>query len=187
MQPIIINDFLPNHYNKTINNILFENSNKFAWYYLPNISGWNNNYNVDNVNFVKNQSGFYHLLYSDGNITSPYYSSFVPLLGYIEEQFEIKINNLIRVRIGMNLNTGEIGSHYPHTDLDIPNKTFLYYIDESDGNTIFYDKESKDNLKVNLTNLHTQNQAVLFDGLTLHSSSSPIKYNKRTTININFV
>ena len=185
MKPKIIDNFIPNHYNKGINDLIFRDASKFPWYYLPNISGWENKFNVEDVKFVNNQSGFYHLLYSQGSQASPMFQALLPFLGYVEDKFDVSINNLIRVRVGMNIHTGEEGSHYPHTDLDIPNKTLLYYLDESDGNTIFYEQK-KDKLEVSLTNPHTQNQAVLFDGLTLHSSSSPVEYSKRTTININF-
>jgi len=183
MKPKIYNNFLDKSYSELLNKTIFENSD-FSWYYLNNISGWRN-VSVDGVNFSKNQSGFYHVAYADGMQQSNLFLLLLPFIHRIEEKFDVTVKNLMRVRIGMNLNIGEVGSHYPHTDLDVPNYTLLYYIDESDGDTIFY-KGSNDNLKVDFKNPHTQNQAVLFDGLTMHSSSSPIKYDKRTTININF-
>lgn len=189
MKPIIIDNFLSTEYNQFINTNIFGENTSFNWFHLPNVSGAELKYQVDGVTFNKNQDGFYHGCYSHNQINSNIYDIFVPVLNKIEKVFDVKINELIRIRIGMNMQTAEAGSHYPHTDLDTPNKTFLYYVDESDGDTIFYKRDSKDEnkLTVDFRNPHTQNQAVLFDGLTLHSSSSPIKYNRRTTVNINFV
>lgn len=183
MQPKIIDDFIDQSYNNLLNETIFKGGD-FSWFYLENISGWRN-VHVDGVTFSKNQSGFYHVAYSDGNAQSSFLPLLMPFIYSIEEKFDTNINNLLRVRIGMNVKNGEAGAHYPHTDLDVPNYTLLYYIDESDGDTIFY-KGSKDNLEVDFTNTHKQNQAVLFNGLTMHSSSSPVNYDKRTTININF-
>lgn len=182
MKPIVYDNFLDNSYNKLINETLFDP--EFAWYYLENISG-DKEFSINNVSFNKNQSGFNHLVYFDGLQRSNTLPLFMPMVRSIEEKFNVSVNNLSRIRIGMNLNHGESGSHYPHTDMDIPHYTLLYYVDKSDGDTIFY-KGPKDNLEVDFTNPHVQNQAVLFDGLTIHSSSSPVKNSKRTTININF-
>lgn len=185
MTPIIKDDFINSSYNTLINDMIFGNNSDFAWYYLPNISGEENPEEVDGVMFSNNQSGLFHVAYSEGNVQSTMFNMLLPFIAQIEETFNKKINNLLRVRIGMNLNIGISQSHYPHTDLDIPNYTLLYYIDESDGDTIFYKRE-EDKLVVDFKNTHTKNQAVLFDGLTMHSSSSPVNYQKRTTININF-
>lgn len=183
MKPKIYDNFLDNSYNKLINETIFDGVD-FPFSYLENISGAND-VSVEGVTFNKNQSGFYHLVFWDGQQVGNLLPLFLPMVRSIEDKFDVNINNLIRIRIGMNLNHGESGSHYPHTDMHTPHYTLLYYVDKSDGDTIFY-KGSKDNLEVDFTNPHVQNQAVLFDGLTMHSSSSPVKNSKRTTVNINF-
>lgn len=182
MKTKICDNFLNESYNKLINETIFDP--EFPWFYLGNTSGAKD-FVIDNVSFNKNQTGFNHLVYFDNLQRSNILPLLMPMVHNIEEKFDVTLNNLQRIRIGMNLNHGEIGSHYPHTDMHIPHYTLLYYIDESDGDTIFY-KKSKNNLEIDFKNTHKKNQAVLFDGLTMHSSSSPINYFKRTTININF-
>jgi hypothetical protein len=187
MKTKIINDFVPDYYNNLINESIFGDVGlDFPWYYLSNISGAHDT-DVKDVKFNKNQAGFFHIVYTENSAPSPMFNMLLPFLETAKAKFEVPINRLLRIRIGMNLNTGEQASHHPHTDLDIPNKTLLYYIDESDGDTIFYKYDDDDNLVIDNKNPHTRNQAVLFDGLTMHSSSSPIEYAKRTTININFI
>lgn len=185
MLPIFKDNFIPDYYNKLLNDIVFGHNSNFSWYYLDNISGKDKT-NVKEVIFNEDQSGFYHLAFTEDQPTSGIYQVLLPFIENIKNTFDIEINKLIRVRFGMNLKTGIKAAHNAHTDLEIPNFTLLYYLDESDGDTIFYKKENG-NLKVDFTNKHKRNQAVLFDGLTYHSSSSPINYPKRTTININFI
>ena len=62
MQPIIKDNFLPDYYLDTINEYI--ESSTFDWYLLNNISGKENKYNAEGVNFLNNQIGFYHNVYS---------------------------------------------------------------------------------------------------------------------------
>ena len=78
--------------------------------------------------------------------------------------------------------------HTPHTDLNasdilIPYKVILFYLNESDGDTYFYDKKHK--IIDSIT--HKENRAVLFDGSILHSSSKPIKFARRIVLNIDLM
>ena len=78
--------------------------------------------------------------------------------------------------------------HTPHTDLNasdilIPYKVILFYLNDSDGDTYFYDKEHKIIDSVTPKG----NRAVLFDGSILHSSSKPIEVARRIVLNINLV
>ena len=56
-------------------------------------------------------------------------------------------------------------------------------MNDSDGDTYFYDKENK--IIDSVT--PKENRAVLFDGSILHSSSKPIEFSRRIVLNINLV
>ena len=72
--------------------------------------------------------------------------------------------------------------HTPHIDIDdTPHEVFLLYLNDSDGDTFFFE-----NNKISQTISPKRNRLVLFDGSILHSSSSPVKNNKRQVINIDF-
>ena len=67
--------------------------------------------------------------------------------------------------------------------------SWVLYLNDSDGDTVFYNEKLNDNYKeltVQSRNKPVKNQAVLFDGLQYHSSSVPEKNTTRIALNINF-
>lgn len=184
---------------KLINNFLDKQDSEFItrytledikWNFLPSVSGQDDTYSCKDTTFINNQTGFSHILYGNGYSTTDF-DRYYMFLEQIEKQFDIKINELWRVRLGLTLNKNTKGVHNPHSDFKEPHYTALYYIGQSDGDTIFYnelyDGCLNKELTINKTNPHTENQMVLFDGLTLHSSNPPKNNLYRMTLNINFI
>ena len=71
-----------------------------------------------------------------------------------------------------------------HIDQKEKHQTILYYLNNSDGDTYFY-KKNKKTIEKKIT--PEKNKAVLFDGLTYHASSKPIKNMYRLVLNINLI
>lgn len=192
MTPTVVDNFLPKFFYQPLLRQIY--SEGFSWFYVDEPSGGIKPNKVKGVHFPENQFGFSHLAYksSEGGAVSNIYQSLVPMINLIEESFDITVNELLRVRLGMTTSMGEGGNQYPHVDAQFPHYTLLYYLDESDGDTIFYDqhytdgREMKD-FSVAFANSPKANQAILFNGLQFHSSGIPEKYSRRTTININFL
>ena len=69
----------------------------------------------------------------------------------------------------------------PHIDMKEKHKVILFYLNDSDGDTYFYDKDH--NIIDSVS--PKENRAVLFDGSILHSSSKPTKSARRIVLNIN--
>ena len=106
----------------------------------------------------------------------------------LKDLFELKRSHICRLRWGMTTTINKIHRHTPHIDITtdgapIPHKVILFYLNDSDGDTYFYDKENK--IIDSVT--PKENRAVLFDGSILHSSSKPIKFPRRIVLNINLV
>jgi hypothetical protein len=87
--------------------------------------------------------------------------------------------------------------HPPHADVNKDNKflSLLYYINDSDGDTFFFNKtydtmpdfrSRVDDLKIVRRVKPKANMAVLFDSAILHASSSPIETDRRLVINAIF-
>jgi ectoine hydroxylase-related dioxygenase (phytanoyl-CoA dioxygenase family) len=91
----------------------------------------------------------------------------------------------------MILKNCDAGIHYPHVDADKDHLVFLYYVNDSDGDTIFfnekYDGSKIDNLTVMSRVSPESGKAVVFDGRTYHASSSPSIGDYRCVINIDFI
>ena len=142
---------------------------------------------------------FSHLIYMDGQV-------FSQLSNYVEgcvraalDNAGEKINELWRIRVGLCTGQRETVVHTPHIDYNKPHKSALLYMNDTDGDTIFYNEfhDPKDINTYELTknNTYTEykrvtpkaNRFVWFDGLRYHSSSTPVNTAKRLVININYV
>lgn len=74
----------------------------------------------------------------------------------------------------------------PHVDMDVPHKVLLYYVNDSDGDTVFYDGEGGN--VFSMKSVHSERprggDAIVFDGSLYHSSSSPVSTRARAVINM---
>lgn len=70
----------------------------------------------------------------------------------------------------------------PHIDLEFPHFGCIYYINDSEGDTVFYNDDK--NIKKSIS--PKQGRLVVFDGSIPHSSSRPAKTHRRI-LNFNFM
>ena len=157
------------------------------WYFIAN-SATQSSSNILNYSF-------YHLVFDKENynneILSPSIFDMTNTIALISKDlFELeKTYDIFRLRWGMTTTINKIHRHTPHTDMQNtkdphrPHKVILFYLNVSDGDTYFYDKEHK--IIDSVT--PKENRAVLFDGSILHSSSKPIEFARRIVLNINLV
>ena len=131
--------------------------------------------------------GFIHNLFDKGVVTSDYLDLFTPLLDCISQHYNCNII-LVRMKMNMTINVNKQVQLYPHIDnLDgLQNKNFktaVYYINDSDGDTLFFDDEK------NIVHRQTpqKNTLVLFDGDLLHAPQLPLVSPKRLVLNINVI
>jgi hypothetical protein len=147
---------------------------EFPWYYVDNVTHEQNDTNI---------YGFYHGIYVDGKILSNTYGLLMPILYEFCDKHSIAFKNIMRVRAGLLTLSGVPGHHQPHVDYEIPHKTLIYYVNDSDGETYFFNNKKEVINKVE----PKKGKCVLFDGNIYHASSSPTKHNRRIVINYNFV
>lgn len=145
----------------------------FPWYFL------------DDVTYVKdiNSStpGFSHLLYDRHTRYEGDKLAFIsPSLFQISSLVGDKMMEFIRMKVNL-LFPGNLNPNNKHIDFEFPHTTIIYYINDSDGDTLFYDGDSI---------IHRckpeKNKAVVFNGLIYHSSTCPINSKKRMVINMNY-
>jgi hypothetical protein len=173
------------------------NSNEFPWYFYDNIiEGRNKNYKKFK-NITETYAFVHTLFFLPKGINSNYFEKFKIILNALEKKENIKIKELLRIRIrktffikGHNLNK----FNHPHVDLpEVHNyKSLIYYFENSDGDTVFFkekfNEKIKDinNLNIDLKNTPKQGMAVYFDGDIFHSGNSPVNYIHRTVLNFDF-
>ena len=114
--------------------------------------------------------------------TSPYYPAFLNL-------FQEIINNTVRrdvilLRMKVNLlfksNKKTINPFHIDDKLDKNYFSMIYYINNSDGDTVIYDNKKLVRVKPEA------GKVLMFDGSLYHASSRPTKNKLRKVVNINF-
>jgi len=123
-----------------------------------------------NFDLIANQT-------NEGLVTSNAYDG-------IKEIFKnINFNLVVRIKGNLNLNvTGyKKESHQPiHDDARVNGyRSLIYYINDSDGDTIFFNDKLKEIKRVS----PKKGRAVIFDSQILHCGCNPIKQQKRAVIN----
>lgn len=90
---------------------------------------------------------------------------------------------LFRARLGLYLPIRDAPLHNNiHVDLKVPHTVILYYVNDADGDTFFFDR----NREVVERITPKKGTMVVFDGTTLHASSMPT-VNHRISLNLGYV
>ena len=163
----------------------------FPWYYSNDVSAhhWSEN---------QERPALFHLFYSNYKESSDFYWMPKKIVSKVIHKFELKITQIIQSRTFLQL---PLSSQYlkndtvdnAHVDSQINHLVFLYYVIDSDGDTIIYDKKwekgiqhlnSEETSKLLIKKRVTpkQGRVVVFDGRYWHTAEQP-KYNKRCVIN----
>jgi hypothetical protein len=104
----------------------------------------------------------------------------------------IEVKEILRIKANiLNKTDKQNHIHPPHVDFPNSHMVLLYYVNDSDGDTVIFDQDHHSKkipeLTVNRTISPKAGAAILFDGLTYHSSSSPKNAKERIVLNINFL
>lgn len=170
----IIDNFLPEEIRKA----LLEEMDglHFPWFYRDYST-----YTDDKV------PQFVHLFYVDGNINSALYHLVAPMIEVFEKKTKLKIKSIRRIKANLILNAPIKKSDIKraiHVDTDNEKSvSFLYYVDDSDGDTVLYKEDKKTELK---RIQPKANRAVIFDSNTWHNATPPKIYSTRRVINFIF-
>ena len=123
---------------------------------------------------------FSHAL-SQGDSKSDHYKNFP--MDFLTQYAHMQNRQVIRSHITFHFpNREKFGQHHNiHIDNEEPHNVALYYVNDADGDTFFFDNHGQE--------IHRETpergKMVIFDGSTYHSSSPPSK-NVRMTLNINY-
>lgn len=162
----------------------------FPWYFSPDVNwGYDSRRFSDrNIQVQKFASDFQmvHLFDQDTEMVLPYLRKGLDKAGYtIGEVYRLKAN-LLTPQCQINSN---YYPHLPHVDGARPHHVVIYYVNESDGDTILYQERYSPGV------LHTQaneehrvtpkrGRILIFNGNRFHASSNPIFNPNRVVINL---
>jgi hypothetical protein len=188
----IVDDILTIENQKILQDYLLSHS--FPWFYNDSTSSgyereklkliFKTDNTFDNIQFT-------HVFYDYE--PKPYFKVIVPFLNYISDNLGYSQFQFGRIKSNLLLKN----SNYPENCYNIPHvdgeedtiKTLLYYVNDSDGDTIFFnEKYSKttSNLSINTRIQPKSGRSVIFDSNFYHCSSPPVKNDLRCVINLIF-
>lgn len=147
---------------------------------------------------------FSHLVSNDGpdlpqrSTATEYYDMFLPITFAMAELIDKPIKKILRIRLGLILPTNWVepspnikyqqAGEDPHVDFFMPHYTGLYYINDSDGDTVIYNetKESDSYTKIQQVSPE-KGKIFIFDGKHYHSSGTPTRSSHRLVATFNFI
>ena len=182
----IIDNFLPEQYQKYIEELLL--SVTFPWFL--NKSTISEGYDVPygTINTTESMQ-FTHNFFINNSVNSNYYEQIALLSYHLMLKENIDTTQVFRIKA--NLNT--ISPNYPdghhnsiHIDFpkDLTGITCIYYVNDSDGDTIFFDGGGVNEIK---RVSPKKNRLVYFDSNIPHAGCPPKNNQVRCVINFNFI
>ena len=197
----VIDDFISKDYQEQIKNILIGNKFyeldgddiDFPWYFIEDVTASGDAGNQKRSAF----SHQYVVLPDDepvigaGIEVSEFNSLFTPLLQRAAMKLGLPRVDVYQGRSFLqfplkNINTTEVDS--PHVDIDdFRHFVVLYYVCDSDGDTIIYNEKQYGLEKYTEKQRVSpkQGRCVIFDGTQMHTAEQPINSNIRCVVNYN--
>lgn len=149
----------------------------FNWYFQNNIIS---------KELTEQISGFTHFFCKEGNIVSEQANILEPLFKALQRKLDVKIIRVERVQANLLINqivNEEIIKNCIHTDLtyDADRKfiSFVYYVLDSDGDTIVYNSDMSEKERSS----PIMGDLIWFNSNELHTMGLPKKHKKRVVIN----
>ena len=189
----VIDNYLPKEYVDDIEKLFLKpeehSSSEINWYYNDYTASKDADYLKrikDNKHFFDSYQ-FTHIFYNMGEKNSSYFDKIIKIL----EDTKINWKRIERIKANFttNLTNRKPGDIVvPHQDIK-PNSDYyknkkaismIYYVHDTDGDTVFYDDECK---KITKKVKPKKGRVVIFDSLIFHSYMRPVKSDKRVVIN----
>lgn len=174
-------------------------SQQFEWYYAE-YSTYNDSQSVDielkssqlaNLKGYYEYSQFRHIMY---NGFGPGTSTMREIYPRIKKGIPLDVSNLLNIRINMLLPLRDVPLNavsLPHVDWNHQEDNYytgLYYVNDSDGDTIIYNETYKNDIPEELTIKHrikpVKGTLLLFNTHQIHSGCLPSS-GRRMVINFN--
>jgi hypothetical protein len=186
---IIIDDALPEELFKQIKNEI--SKSEFPWYYTSSSA-----YPLDDQQQNVYEYSFSHVVYENSDKKSAVFEYCYSGLLAALSKINLRIKNLIRIRLGMHTANENHIINDPHVDFENPHVGALLYLNDCNADTYFFKQiyngslqkyEDSDFEKDVVESVAPkENRLVLFNGLRYHSSSKQTDVSRRIVINYNF-
>jgi hypothetical protein len=147
-------------------------------------------YSFATSDLALNVPQMYNELYIEQEVVQPLSLAFLPVLSAMPYTIDV----LIKMKINLTLPAIGANEHtygMPHTDFpNVPNNiTALYYINDSDGDTVIFNELQghRGQLTEKARVSPKQGRLVVFKGNMIHAGNNPRTNEPRLVANINFI
>jgi len=180
----ILDNIIPKKQQEEIKNFMY--GTNFPWYFVSDITYLDNQH--------QSRPGHFHLMMDAGKINSDYISEIKKISDSVNKKIKKKLQ-MYKVRSFLQL---PLAAHYRGDNVDTPHIdnvenhiVILYYVNDSDGCTVIYDKKYEEGKTVKFDELKEikrvepkKGRVVIFNGLHYHTGEQP-NSNLRSIINCN--
>ena len=188
----VIDNFAPQDYFELIqNHVLSWNQN---WYYQENITA-----GVFGKSGLGKHGFNCHIVQNPNEFLDTYIAGLLTDL-LVKMKDGIGCQNIVRSRLDMTVYTPGGMRCDPHVDSSDPHVSTIFYMNDSDGNTVIYNEKfdvetniTKQFINIDESKLTVQkeiepkaNRLLIFDGHYLHTGHTPAHHNNRVLLNSNF-
>ena len=174
---IVIDDFISLEYQEKIKQELLGLGNNFPWHYTEDVTAAGDFDSQHRAGF-----GHQYVELDDDDVSevkSLYHHLFTPMLSKACQYLKIPEAEIIQGRSFLqlplkNIDTSIVDS--PHIDLDPGDEhiVVLYYVNDSDGDTIIYNERIKSDTYTEKQRVSPkQGRVVIFDGRQYHRAQQP--------------
>lgn len=184
----VIDNVISEEYQKYIQNIIFDTT----WGYQKSLSA--NTPVGEEENFV-NVPGFSRVFYNkNGVVDGSLYAASMPMAHICCSKINFNLETIYYGRSFFQVPLqNQCGLSNPHVDItNFDHLVCLYYVFDSDGDTVFFDNKSESEDRPSFINYNIiekvtpkQGRVVLFDGRQYHANYLPTNSKYRSVINMN--
>lgn len=134
-----------------------------------------------------------HLLVTDKGIVSDHFYSLIRSIGIEELIHKHDLSGeILTARVNLFIQRDKNVNPCPHIDVPhVPHYSILYYVNDSDGDTIFYDKSEGSKNLGEMGEWRRESpkkgDILIFDGRIYHSPSCPVKFSHRISVNFDML
>jgi|TARA_B110000908_G_scaffold157435_1_gene197564 hypothetical protein len=198
MEYVVLDNFTPKSLQDRIEHLLMF-SEQVTWQYRSQTGGVSDTQDPDNTSIRETfQHSHDMYAYDTGGAKSPLIETVMSNMYFIEQAYG-PIEMLHRVKANLLIKDVEAVNTYhpPHVDSLMDNSlSMVYYVNDSDGDTILFDKQvdhtsPNRHQHLGLTEIGRvspkKGRAVIFNSNRFHASSMPIDNERRVVINTVFL
>lgn len=175
---------------KETKDLIFNKQFPWAYYNKTASSKYDIKFRFTNSNAIDNFQ-LVHTFYEDFAPKSEFYNQAAKIFGKFLIKHNIPLKAILRGKVNLTTKYSEPDIPFPqHVDYPYEHKVFIYYPIDSDGDTVIYNEDySKDLIALTESQRITPvaGRGIVFDGIKIHTSCHPYKFDHRTVINIPFL